>query len=288
MRNAFLRRIFSSLATLALAGLAAATLLRVAPGFDVDARELDGRISAETQRQIRAERAGEQNIVAFYGRYLRDALHGDLGKSRMYEVPVVGLIAERLPITLRLIALGLAGAWTLALLMALINVAWPASDSGLNLLTAGTLAVPAGLVALLILLSQGPVALGLSVALFPRLFSYARGLFKQNAGTGYALAARARGLAAPRFLGRYVIWPAGPALLAILGLSVNAAFGGAILLETICDSPGLGQLALQAALARDLPLLVGMTLFVGALTVSANAITDLASQMILQARRGGQ
>lgn len=286
MGNALLRRIFSSLATLALGGLAAATLLRVAPGFDVDARELDGRISAETQRQIRAERADEQNIVAFYGRYLRSALQGDLGKSRMYEVPVVGLIAERLPITLRLIALGLAGAWTLALLMALLNVAWPRSDSGLNLLNAATLAVPAGLVALLILLSQGPVALGLSVALFPRLFSYARGLFKQNAGTGYALAARARGLAAARFLGRYVIWPASPALLAILGLSVNAAFGGAILLETICDSPGLGQLALQAALARDLPLLVGMTLFVGALTVSANAITDLASQMILRARSG--
>ena len=108
MRKAFLRRIFSSLATLALTGLAAATLLRIAPGFDVDARELDGRTSAETQRQIRAERAGEQDILSFYGHYLRNALRGDLGKSRMYEVPVTGLIAERLPVTLRLIALGLA------------------------------------------------------------------------------------------------------------------------------------------------------------------------------------
>jgi peptide/nickel transport system permease protein len=149
------------------------------------------------------------------------------------------------------------------------------------------LAIPAGLVALLILLSQGPAALGLAIALFPRLFSYARGLFQQNAVTGFALAAKARGLGTPRFLRRYVVWPAGPALLAILGLSVNAAFGGAILLETICDLPGVGQLALQAALARDLPLLVGMTLFVGLLTVTANAVTDLASQFMLRAR-GGQ
>jgi peptide/nickel transport system permease protein len=286
MRNALLRRIFSSVATLALTGFAAATLLRVAPGFDVDARELDGRASAETQRQIRAERDGDRDILAFYGRYLKNALRGDLGQSRTFDVPVMGLIAERLPVTVRLIALGLAGAWTLALLMALVNVSWPRMDGGLNLLTAGMLAVPAGLVALLILLTQGPVALGLSVALFPRLFSYARGLFKQNAGTGYALAARARGLATSRFLGWYVIWPAGPSLLAILGLSVNAAFGGAILLETICDLPGVGQLALQAALARDLPLLVGMTLFVGALTVSANAVTDVASLLILRARGG--
>ncbi len=286
MRNALLRRFFASFVTLALTGLAAATLLRIAPGFDVDERELDGRTSAETQRQIRAERAGEQNILAFYGRYLGRALHGDLGRSRMYEVPVTGLIAERLPVTLRLIALGLPGAWVLALLLAMANVAWPAVDGGLNLLAAALIAVPAGLVALLILIGHGPVALGLSVALFPRLFSYARGLFKQNAGTSYALAAQARGLASTRFMGRYVVWPAGPALLAILGLSVNAAFGGAILLETICDLPGVGQLALQAALARDLPLLVGMTFFVGALTVSANAITDLASQFILRTRGG--
>ena len=286
MRNALLRRIAASLFTLALAGFAAATLLSIAPGFDVDARELDGRLSGETQRQIRAERDGEQDILAFYGRYLRNALRGDLGQSRTYEVPVTGLIAERLPVTLRLIALGLTGAWFLALLLALLNVAWPRLDGGLNLLTAALLAVPAGLVALLILLGQGPVALGLSLALLPRLFSYARGLFKQNAGANYALAARARGLSAFRFLGRYVVWPAGPSLLAILGLSVNAAFGGAILLETICDLPGVGQLALQAALARDLPLLVGMTLFVGALTVSANTVTDLASQFILRARGG--
>lgn len=286
MRNALLRRILSSFATLALTGLAAATLLRLAPGFDVEASELDGRTSAETLRQMRAARGGEQDIVSFYGRYLSNALHGDLGKSRSYEVPVTGLIAERLPVTVRLIALGLAGSWAFALLFALGNVAFPKVDIGLNLLTAGMLAVPAGLVALLILIGQAPVALGLGIALFPKLFSYSRGLFKQNAGAGYALAARARGVSALRFLGRYVIWPAGPSLLAILGLSVNAAFGGAILLETICDLPGVGQLALQAALARDLPLLVGMTLLVGVLTVSANAVTELAALYLVSSRSG--
>ncbi|MBY0506839.1 MAG: ABC transporter permease [Bryobacteraceae bacterium] len=284
MRNAILRRILSSLATLALTGLAAATLLRLAPGFDVEVSELDGRTSAETLRQMREARAGEQDIVSFYGRYLRDALQGDLGRSRSYEVPVTGLIAERLPVTLKLIAWGLAGAWACALLLALANIAFPKVELGFNLLTAVMLSVPAGLVALLILMGQRPVALGLAIALFPKLFSYSRGLFKQNAATGYALAARARGLSAASFLSRYVVWPASPALLAILGLSVNAAFGGAILLETICDLPGVGQLALQAALARDLPLLVGMTLFVGALTVSANAVTDLASLYLTRGR----
>ena len=74
MRKAFLRRILSSLATLALTGLAAATLLRIAPGFDVDARELDGRTSAETQRQIRGKRP---DTTASTGNDRRnDRIHG--------------------------------------------------------------------------------------------------------------------------------------------------------------------------------------------------------------------
>ncbi len=280
MRKALLRRLGSSLLTLALTALAAALLLRLAPGFDVDAAEIDGRTADETRAQLRADLARQQDV----GRYLTNALRGDLGQSRTYSVPVTGLIAERLPTTLRLIALGLAGAWALALLLALVNVVWPPTDPGFHLFNATLLAAPAGLVALLILLTQGPAPLGLTIALLPRLFSYARGLFRQNSASGYAFAAQARGLSPWLYLSRYIVWPAGPALLAILGLSVNTAIGGAILLETICDIPGVGQLAIQAALGRDLPLLVGMTLFVGLLTISANTLTDLASQLLLRAR----
>ena len=89
MRKAFLRRILSSLATLALTGLAAATLLRIAPGFDVDARELDGRTSAETQRQIRGKRPqkrphprGGPIFSIFYFEEWVSFTEGGLGRTR--------------------------------------------------------------------------------------------------------------------------------------------------------------------------------------------------------------
>ena len=47
-----------------------ATLVRLGPGFGVDERELDNRLSAETRQAIRAERAADNNIAIFYLRYL--------------------------------------------------------------------------------------------------------------------------------------------------------------------------------------------------------------------------
>src|SRR6266446_6746689 len=62
-----------------LGGLLSATLVRLAPGFDADERELDPGLNAESVRALRQSRAGEHNIFSFYAGYLRGAIRGDLG-----------------------------------------------------------------------------------------------------------------------------------------------------------------------------------------------------------------
>ena len=52
-------------------------------------------------------------------------------------------------------------------------------------------------------------------------------------------------------------------------------FSSALAVEVICDSPGLGQLAWQAALGRDLPVLVNVTLIVTIVTLIANLGSDI-------------
>jgi ABC-type dipeptide/oligopeptide/nickel transport system permease component len=54
------------------------------------------------------------------------------------------------------------------------------------------------------------------------------------------------------------------------------AFGAAIPVETLCDLPGVGQLAWKAAMARDLPLLVSLTMLITLLTQACNAVSDWA------------
>jgi peptide/nickel transport system permease protein len=60
--------------------------------------------------------------------------------------------------------------------------------------------------------------------------------------------------------------------------TVPRAFGAAIPIEALCDSPGLGQLAWQAALNRDLPLIVNVTLIVSLVMFAANWLADLTSR----------
>jgi peptide/nickel transport system permease protein len=71
---------------------------------------------------------------------------------------------------------------------------------------------------------------------------------------------------------------AAPQALALAGVSVSMAFGVAVAVEVVCDFPGIGQLAWKAALARDLPLLVTLTMLVTLATQLANALADIIPQ----------
>jgi peptide/nickel transport system permease protein len=92
----------------------------------------------------------------------------------------------------------------------------------------------------------------------------------------HVLMARAKGLGGAAVLFRHVLPVLAPEMLALAGVSVSLAFSAAIPLESICDVPGVGQLAWQAALGRDLPVLVSLTLLLTLVTRAANAAADVA------------
>jgi peptide/nickel transport system permease protein len=63
-------------------------------------------------------------------------------------------------------------------------------------------------------------------------------------------------------------------LLALAAASISMAIGAAIPVEAICDVPGLGRLAWQAAVARDLPLLINLTMLIALVTTAAMAVSQ--------------
>ena len=71
--------------------------------------------------------------------------------------------------------------------------------------------------------------------------------------------------------------PVAPQLVALAAVSVNMAFGAAVAIEAICDLPGLGQLAWKAAGARDLPVLVALTVMIAMVTQMANLVADFCA-----------
>lgn len=263
---------------LLIGGLLGATLVRLGPGFGVDERELDPRLSQASRDAIRAERAAENNIAVFYMHYLTGLIHGDFGFSRSLNRPVSELLKQRLPVTLESLAYGVLGGVSLGLALALAATFWrtPAAGFAPALLSGFCLALPAALIALLFLWIGAAGRWAIALIVFPHVYRYAKNLLASASQAPHVLAAHARGLSERRVFWAHVFSPAAPQLAALAGISVNLAFGASVPIEVICDTPGVGQLAWRAALDRDLPVLVTVTLLIALLTLAANSLADLA------------
>jgi len=269
MRARLIHSITTVILTVLLGGLIAAALVRHAPGFGVDEREFDARYSPDSVRRIRREaKSSERGVLADYWRFLSRAVTGDLGVSASFHRPVAALIAERFPATLAAVGAGLGLGWVLGMLFALAAaLSRPAFDICAGAMAAFLLCLPSSVLALSMGLAgrldgKKAAAAVIALVIFPRVFRYARAILGRVAGAPHVLMARARGVGPGRLVWAHLVRPCAPAMLALFGVSVSVAFGAAIPIEVLCDSPGLGQLAWQAALKRDLPLLVDITLLV--------------------------
>jgi peptide/nickel transport system permease protein len=261
-----------------IGGLLGATLVRLGPGFGVDERELDNRLSQESRQAIRAEHEADKNIGMFYARYLKGMLQGDLGFSRSLNRPVTELLRERLPLTLGSLAYGVLGGVGIGLALALLTACWrvPGSNIGPAMLAGTCLALPAAVIALLFLWMNVPGRWAIALVVFPHVYRYAKNLLMATYQSPHVLAAQAKGLSSARILFAHVFAPSAPQLAALVGISVSLAFGASIPIEVISDTPGVGQLAWKAAMDRDLPLLVNITVLVALMTLVANSLADIA------------
>jgi peptide/nickel transport system permease protein len=270
------------LATVVLGGLLSATLMRLAPGFDTDERELDPHLNAQSVQALRNARHQDRNVFRFYFSYMKRAANGDLGTSLALGEPVRTLLRDRAPLTLRLLVMGLALAWLLTLTLAL-SAAWlrlSIFDALTTTLSGTFLCIPAALLALLSVLWNVPGSLAIALIVFPHTFRYTRNLLVKAYSRPHIITARAKGLGEGRILFWHVVPVVTPQLLAVAGVSVSMAVGAAIPVEALCGLPGIGQLAWQAALARDLPLLVNITVLVTLVTLLANSGADVMGYVV--------
>jgi peptide/nickel transport system permease protein len=283
--SAFLKRLLSNLITLACVVLAggflASALVRYSPGFDSIPEDFNTGINPATLRALHAQHLRVNSLPVFYTRYLAGAIRGDFGASESLKQPVAGLIRDRAPVTGRLVLFGTAGGWLLAGMLAWMAV-WFRNTRGRAPLEAIAfsvsgllLAIPPAVLALAFFFYQAPLALALSLALLPRLFGTLRVLLDDCYASPALLAARSRGVAPIVIATRYVVRAAAPQLVALLGIAFVLAFGASIPIEALCDVPGLGALALQAAIARDMPLLCGLALLITFFVTFVHAAGDL-------------
>jgi peptide/nickel transport system permease protein len=148
-------------------------------------------------------------------------------------------------------------------------------------LSAALLSIPVAVLAFAFVLYGGgqvrTTALVVGCAVFPKLAQFLNQLFLRAASEPHVLTAHARGLGPVAVFLRHVAAPCAPEIAALAGVSLAFALSAAIPAEVVLDVAGIGQLAWQAALGRDLNLLVHVTMLMTALTVCANALAEWPS-----------
>ncbi|HEV8632213.1 MAG TPA: ABC transporter permease [Thermoanaerobaculia bacterium] len=298
-----LRRLGGALLLLLLVVSATFVVLHALPG-DPAGLLLDPRVPPAARAQLRHLWGLDAPLAVQYGRWLADAARGDWGSSFVHHRPAGAVLREALPYTL---LLGLAA------LLVEIAVALPLGvlaarhrgGTADHLLRVGSLLLHAlptfwlGLMALLLLAYRFPLfpaghaaeATGgggldlLRHLALPALvlgLSGAGGLLRLVRGSLLAAlpeeplrAARARGLSEARVVWVHGLRRAGAPLLQLLGLSLPALLGGALVVEVVFSWPGLGRVAYLAVLTRDLPLVLACTAWSGALVVAGSLLADL-------------
>jgi len=274
-----LRRIVRGILTIVLALLFSAALMRFSPGWNAEETDLDPRLSSSSIRDLRAERAERRGLSRFYGSFVSQVASGNFGESELFKRPVRELIAERAPTTLRSVAIGLLAAWSLSICTASIT---SRDRKALLTVTAASvsgalLSCPSALLAIVSLILEFPPAVAIASVVFPRVYPHAHEQLQLQRRAPHVSMARWRGIGGGRLF-RWQILPGSfPALAALAGASVPIAFGASIPIEALADSSGLGQLAWRAALGRDMPLLVTLTLMLTTISVTATLVADLAA-----------
>jgi peptide/nickel transport system permease protein len=134
--------------------------------------------------------------------------------------------------------------------------------------------------ALLSVILNSPGYLAIALIVFPKIYRYSRNLLAKAYASPHITAARARGIGEVRILGYHVLPVVGPHIIALAGVTISIALGASIPIEALCGLPGIGQLAWQAALSRDLPLLVNLTVLVTLVTLLANTGADVMVYML--------
>ena len=263
-----IRRFLLLIIMTVIAALIAGWLAGISPGSGIDALTLDSRMNDQTVAALQRERG--------FGAWFNRLLHGDLGESTAYGQSVVQLVGERLPATAKLVGTGLLLGWgaALAALLLALGARSAALDAMLAGVSGATISQPAALLALVCLHEDLPGAIAIGVLLFPQIFAYLRNLTDRILDEPHVLAAQARGVPRPIVIVRHVLLRAAPTALSLFGISISIALGAAVPVEVLCDLPGIGQLLWEAALSRDLPLIVALTAVVAFLTISANAAAE--------------
>jgi peptide/nickel transport system permease protein len=292
------RRIMLLVPAWLIMGAAAFALIRLIPG-DPAAVLLGMEATPQAVAELRARLGLDQPLPVQFVLWLSRVLQGELGRSFFLGQPVLDAILGRLPVTLSLTAAALAFAVLIgvpagtrpnspadlgAMAAAVVGLSVPDFALGLGLVVLFGVALQWLPVSGYVPLSRSPaafvqhlvlpaIALGMPQgALIARI---TRSSMIEALGADYVRTARAKGLAEPAVVGWHAFRNTLIHVLTVVGSVAVVLLGGAFVVETVFNLPGLGNLVVMAVKRRDYPLVQGCLLLISTVVILVNLVVDV-------------
>jgi peptide/nickel transport system permease protein len=281
----------------------------MAPGSFFDEMRLNPQISPETIAALRSHYGLDQPLLVRYGRWMKSALHADLGFSIAYNTPVVPLLWSRAKNTLLLTTTALLLTWIISIPLGV----WSANrrggllDKTVTLMSSFLVSVPELVIAVALLaiavrwrilhvggmvsvdfegfsawaklqdvvLHLALPALILVLCETAVIVRHIRASVLEVLSTQFVQSARGLGIGQARLLFRHVLPVAANPAISLLGFSLAGLLSGSMVVEVVCGWPGLGPLILEATLSRDLYLVIGGIMFSALFMVGGTLVADM-------------
>ncbi len=253
--------------------------------------------SAEIQEEMSRELGLDKPVYVQYGRFVQRLLYGDLGTSIRTRKPVVELIGQRLPNTLKLVSFSTAMALLIALPLGVIAATRKGGlwDVGARTVALFGQSVPtfwAGIVLISIfavnldILPAGrkegiasyvlpAVTLGLFGFMLAGVVRLLRGSMLDVLDSEYVKFARIKGLAESVVTWKHAFKNALIPVVTFVGFYFGILMAGSVVVETVFAWPGIGRLAFEAVQWRDYPVIQGVVLLVSTIILAANLVVDI-------------
>lgn len=279
-------------------------LVNLLPGDAINALiPIEAQQDQEYVAQVRAEWGLDDPMLVRYGRWLGDAVRGDLGDSIVTSRAVSSEIAHRIPVTGELMIVTVVFSVLLAVPLGVMSAY--REGSRLDQVISGgaqfALSVP-GFVAGLLFIYVFAMKLGwfpatgwtrisnsisgnlmtvtlpalslsvIEVAVYTRVV---RSDLVTTLKEDYILSARSKGLKDGFILFRHALRPSSLTLITVVGLNIGLLLGGTVVVEFLFALPGLGKRLLDAIFQRDFMMVQGITVFVAMVYVVVNTLVDL-------------
>jgi len=277
-------------------------IVNVLPG-NVAGTILGENASPEAIADLETQLGLDRPLLAQYGTYMGHLLHGDLGQSLRTGDAVLGIVLDRLWISLQLMVF----AQIFALILAIGLAAWSIRRPGgaveriSGLLASTAISVPTFLLGIVLILTFAvhwkifpavgftPISEGIGAYLrtivlpsvtlgfveFAIYFRVLQSEMHEISKAEYITTAESKGLARSQIVGRHVLRNSLFPLITVVGLNVGRLLGGSVIVESVFAIPGMGRLLVDSIANRDMAIVQGVVLFVAIGYVLVNLAVDL-------------